>query len=44
MTSWRNKLYQITDIIKDTEKSYRIDILRERYNEASLKKTNLTMK
>ena len=43
-TSWSYKLYEITEIINDTIPSYRIDNLKERYNESLLKKTELTMK
>ena len=43
-TNWSYKLYQITEIINDTIPSYRIDNLKERYNESLLKKTELTMK
>ena len=43
-TDWSYKLYKITEIIKDTIPSYKIDNLKERYNESLLKKTNLTMK
>ena len=43
-TNWSYKLYKITEIIKDTIASYHIDILPERYNEALLKKTELTLK
>ena len=43
-TNWSYKLYKITEIFNDTIPSYRIDNLPERYNEALLKKTNLTMK
>ena len=41
-TNWSNKLYTITGIIDDTIPSYRIDNFPERYNEALLKKSNLT--
>ena len=34
----------MTEIINDTILSYRLDNLPERYNEALLKKTELTMK
>ena len=37
-------MYKITEIIKDTIPSYRLDNLPERYNESLLKKTELTMK
>ena len=43
-TNWSYKLYKITEIISDTMSSYRIDNLKERYNESSLKKTELTLK
>ena len=35
---------KITEVINDTLPSYRINNLTERYNEALLKKTDLTMK
>ena len=43
-TNWSYKLFKITEIFNDTIPSSRIDNLPERYNEALLKKTNLTMK
>ena len=43
-TNWSYKLYKITEIIKDTLPSYKIDNLKERYNESLLKKTELTLK
>ena len=43
-TNWSYKLYKITEIINDTIPSYKIDNLKERYNESLLKKTELTMK
>ena len=43
-TNWSYKLYEITEIIKDTIPSYKIDNLEERYNESLLKKTELTIK
>ena len=43
-TNWSYKLYKITEIINDTIPSYHIDKLQERYNEALLKKTELTLK
>ena len=43
-TNWSYKLYKITEIINDTIASYRIDNLKERYNESLLKKTELTLK
>ena len=43
-TNWSYKLYKITEVINDTIPSYRLDNLPERYNEALLKKTELTLK
>ena len=43
-TNWPYKLYKITEYINDTIPTYHIDNLPERYNESSLKKTELTMK
>ena len=43
-TNWSYKLYKITEIINDTIPSYKIDNLKERYNESLLKKTELTRK
>ena len=43
-TNWSYKLYKITEIINDTIPSYRLDNLKERYNESLLKRTDLTMK
>ena len=43
-TNWSYKLYKITKIINDKIPSYKIDKLPERYKEALLKKTELTMK
>ena len=43
-TNWSYKLYKITEIINDTIPSYKIDKLKERYNELLLEKTELTMK
>ena len=43
-TNWSYKLYKITEIVNDTIPSYRLDNLPERYNEALLKKTELTIK
>ena len=42
-TNWSNKLYTITEIIDDTIPSYHINYLPERYNEALLKKTKLSL-
>ena len=42
--NWLYKLYKITEITNDTKLSYRIDNLPERYNEALLKTTELTLK
>ena len=41
-TNWSYKLYKITEIINDTIAAYKIDNLKERYNESLLKKTELT--
>ena len=43
-TNWSYKLYKITEIIIDTTPSFKIDNLKERYNESLLKKTDLTLK
>ena len=43
-TNWSYQLYKITEIINDTMPSYKIDNLKERYNESLLKKTALTIK
>ena len=43
MTNWSHKLYQITEIIKNKIPSYRNDNLQEHYNEALLKKTELSI-
>ena len=43
-TNWSYKLHKITEIINDTIPSYRLDNLKERYNESLLKKTDLTLK
>ena len=43
-TNWSKKLDKITDIIIDTIPTCHIDNLPERYNEALLKKTELTLK
>ena len=43
-TNWSYKLYKNTEIINDTIPSYKIDNLKERYNESLLKKTDLTLK
>ena len=43
-TNWSYKLYKITEIINNTIPSYRLDNLKERYNESLLKKTDLTLK
>ena len=43
-TNWSYKLYKITEIINDTIPSYKIENLKERYNQSLLKKTELTMK
>ena len=43
-TNWSYKMYKITEINNDTIPSYKIDNLKERYNESLLKKTELTLK
>ena len=43
-TNCSYKLYKITGIINKTIPSYKIDNLKERYNENLLKKTDLTLK
>ena len=43
-TNWSYKLYKITEIVKDTVPAYKIDKLKERYNESLVKKTELTKK
>ena len=43
-TNWSYKLYEIKEVINDTVPSYRLDNLPEKYNEALLKKTDLTKK
>ena len=43
-TSGPYKLYKITEITNDTIPGNETDNLKERYNEALLKKTELTMK
>ena len=43
-TNWSYKLYKITEIINDTIPSYKIDNLKERYNESLVKKSDLTLK
>ena len=42
--NWSYNLYTVTEISNDTVPSYRIDNLQERYNEALLKKIELTTK
>ena len=44
LTNWSYLLYEITEIVNDTLPSFKINKLPERYNEAFLKKTELTMK
>ena len=43
-TNWSYETYKVTEIIKDNNPSYHIDILPERHNESLLKRTELTMK
>ena len=42
--NWSYKLYNNREIVYDTIPSYKIENLLERYNEALLKKTDLTLK
>ena len=42
-TNWSYKLFKNTKIVEDTKPGYKIDILRERYNEALLKKTDISI-
>ena len=42
--NWSYKLHKITELVIDTIPSYRLDNLPERYNEALLKKTELSRK
>ena len=42
-TKWSQKLYRKTEIVNDTKPSYKINQLPKRYNEALLKKTELTL-
>ena len=44
MTNWSYKLHKITEIINDTIPSYKIDNLKERYNQSLLNKTELSLK
>ena len=44
ITNWSYKFYKITEINNDTIPNYRIDNLPERYSEALMRKTELTMK
>ena len=43
-TNWSFKLFKITELVNDTIPSYKIDNIKERHNEALLKKTELAMK
>ena len=43
-TNWSYRLHKITEIINDTTPGFKIDNLKERYNEALLKKTELSLK
>ena len=43
-TNWSQNTYKIAEINNDKIPSYRIDNLLERYNEAVLKRTKLTLK
>ena len=44
MTNWSYKLYKITEIFNDTIPSYKNDNLQERFIEAVLQKTELTLR
>ena len=44
MTRWSYKLYKITETNNDTIPTYHIDNLPKRYNEALLRRINLTLK
>ena len=41
-TSWSYNLYKITEIVKATIPTYKINQLHERYNEVLVKKEELT--
>ena len=43
-TNWSHIIYKITEIFNDTIPSYKIDNLKERYNQSLLKKTELSTK
>ena len=43
-TNWSNKLHKILEIINDTIPAYKLDNLKERYNESLLRKTELKVK
>ena len=43
-TNWSYKMYGTTEIVMDTTPSYRIDKLQDSYNEALLRKAEITMK
>ena len=43
-TNWSYEMYKIRKIISDTVPVYKIDQLSERYNESSLRKTELPRK
>ena len=43
-TNWRYKIYIITEIVNDTVPSYKVDEIQERYNQALLKKTQVTLR
>ena len=42
--NWSHTLYEITEVANDLIPVYKLDQLSERYNEAFLKKTQLSMK
>ena len=43
-TNWSYKLHKILEIINDTIPAYKLDNLKERYNESLLRKTELKLK
>ena len=43
-TNWSYILYEVTETVLDILPSYRNDTIPERYNEALLKETKLTMR
>ena len=43
LINWSYRLYEVTEVIDDTIPSYKINQFPERYTEALLKNTELTM-